>query len=89
MTVSVLVSSPWSNPQPGTSATATSRPGLYNSCIPNKPSMTTFHFTIDLKDGNGGRPAKVEWQAGDLATAQAIVEEMYGDEFEVTYHYAS
>ena len=51
--------------------------------------MTTFHFTIDLKSGNGGRPAKVEWQAGDRETAQAIVEEMYGEEFEVTYHYAS
>ena len=51
--------------------------------------MTTFHFTIDLKSGNGGRPAKVEGQAGDLETAQAIVEEMYGDEFEVTYPYAS
>ena len=51
--------------------------------------MTTFHFTIDLKSGNGGRPAKVEWQASDLATAQQIVEDMYGDEFDVTFHYAA
>ena len=51
--------------------------------------MTTFHFTIDLKSGDGGRPAKIEWQASDLATAQQIVEDMYGDEFEVTYRYAS
>ena len=51
--------------------------------------MTTFHFTIDLKSGDGGRPAKVEWQASDLATAQQIVEDMYGDEFDVTFHYAA
>lgn len=51
--------------------------------------MTTFHFTIDLKSGDGGRPAKIEWQASDLATAQQIVEDMYGDEFDVTYRYAS
>jgi len=73
----------------GTSATATDPAAPYTSFNNTDKHMTTFHFTIDLKSGNGGRPAKVEWQAGDLETAQAIVEEMYGDEFEVTYHYAS
>ena len=51
--------------------------------------MTTFHFTIDLKSGDGGRPAKVEWTASSREAAEAIVTEMYGDDFEVTYRYAS
>ena len=51
--------------------------------------MTTFHFTIDLKSGDGGRPAKVEWIASTREAAEEIVTEMYGDDFNVTYHYAS
>ena len=51
--------------------------------------MTTYHFTIDLKSGDGGRPAKVEWIAGSQEVAEQIVTEMYGDDFNVTYHYAS
>ena len=51
--------------------------------------MTTYHFTIDLKSGDGGRPAKVEWIAGSQEVAEQIVTEMYGDDFDVTYHYAS
>ena len=51
--------------------------------------MTTFHFTIDLKSGDGGRPAKVEWIAGSREVAEQIVTEMYGEDFDITYRYAS
>jgi len=51
--------------------------------------MTTYHFTIDLKSGDGGRPAKVEWTAGSQEVAERIVTEMYGEDFDITYHYAS
>ena len=43
-----------------------------------------FHFLLDLKTGDGGRPAKVEWQASSQEVAQQIVEEMYGEEFTIT-----
>ena len=43
----------------------------------------TFHFLLDLKTGDGGRPAKVEWQASSQEVAHQIIEEMYGDEFHV------
>ena len=44
----------------------------------------TFHFLLDLKTGDGGRPAKVEWQASTQQVAQKIIKDMYGDEFFVT-----
>jgi len=51
--------------------------------------MTTYHFTIDLKSGDGGRPAKVEWTASTQEAAEQIVTEMYGEDFDITYRYAS
>lgn len=44
----------------------------------------TYHFLLDLKTGDGGRPAKVEWQASSQEVAQKIIEEMYGEEFIIT-----
>ena len=44
----------------------------------------TFHFLLDLKTGDGGRPARCEWQAGDKETALQIVTDLH-PEFDVTY----
>ena len=49
----------------------------------------THHFYLDLKSGDGGRPAKVEWIAGSREVAEQIVTEMYGEDFDITYRYAS
>ena len=46
--------------------------------------MNNFHFLLDLKSGDGGRPAKCEWTAGDRETAERIVTEMH-PEFNVTF----
>ena len=49
----------------------------------------THHFYLDLKSGDGGRPAKVEWIAGTQERAEEIVTEMYGDDFTVTYSHST